>query len=264
MRWIEGGVLLIGAPKGGAGRFDHELQHVVELDGYWMGEIPVAEALWKAVTGAAPSRFKSPDRPVESVSWDDCQKFIDALHEVEPELDVRLPTEAEWEYACRAGTTTATYAGDLKILGENHAPVLDSIACCGGNSGREFDLDNGYDTSEWASKQCPSDMRAGTRRVGGKLPNAFRLHDMLGNALEWCVDWQAEYPKVRAKNPTGPSSGVAGFGRAGARDATRKARLKSATPRLDGGWVRIAGERGRDEGRERSGLARRYCAAFAL
>ncbi len=207
MRWIEGGEFVMGSPKDEEGRDDDEVQHEVELDGFWLGETPVTQALWEAVMGANPSQFKTPDRPVQRVSWEDCRKFIDTLNELEQGLDVRFPTEAQWEYACRAGTTTATYAGDLKILGENNAPLLDRIAWYGGNSGREFDLDNGWDISSWREKQYASDKRAGSRRVGGRLPNAFGLHDMLGNVYECCADWKAAYPTSRVRNPDGPTGG---------------------------------------------------------
>jgi len=145
-------------------------------------------------------------RPVEQVSWDDCKKFIEEVNEQALGLDVRLPMEAEWEYACRAGTTTATWAGDLKIVGENHAPVLDDIAWYGGNSGKDFDLPKGWDSSSWPNKQYPH-TQAGTRVVGMKAPNPLGLRDMLGNVWEWCADWYGTYDTSPAVDPTGPAVG---------------------------------------------------------
>ena len=137
MRWVPVGSFTMGSPAEETGRFEDEgPQHEVEIgQGFWLGETPVTQALWKAVMGNNPSRFKSPDRPVEQVSWQDCQEFCKKLNERVPGLDARLPSEAEWEYACRAGTTTATWLGDLQILGKNNAPLLDAITWYGGNCG---------------------------------------------------------------------------------------------------------------------------------
>jgi len=132
-----------------------------------------------------PSKFKSDDRPVEQVSWDDCQKFIKRLNRSLRGFETRLPTEAEWERACRAGTTAATWVGDLTLRGEHDAPELDAIAWYGGNSGVDFD--NGYDSSDWPEKQHPH-TRAGTHPVGRLQANPYGLHDMLGNVFEWCQD----------------------------------------------------------------------------
>jgi formylglycine-generating enzyme required for sulfatase activity len=108
-------------------------------------------------------------------------------------VELRLPTEAEWEYACRAGTTTALYTSDIEILGERNASALDPIAWYGGNSGVDFELDNGWDSSDWDEKQYPH-TRAGTRPVGLKDVNPWGLCDMLGNVWEWCADhWHDSY-----------------------------------------------------------------------
>ncbi len=204
----------MGSPEGEAGRYGHEepdwneRQHEVVLTrGYWLGETPVTQALWEAVMGANPSRFKSADRPVESVSWDASMEFVKRLNALMPGLDVGLPTEAEWERACRAGTKTATWVGDLQILGENNAPLLDTIAWYGGNSGASFDLADGEDSSDWPSKQH-AHTKAGTRVVGQKSANPWGLYDMLGNVWEWCSDWHAPYDAAPAVDPRGAESGT--------------------------------------------------------
>ena len=112
MRWIPPGTFLMGSPEGEAGRYDDEgPQHEVELrHGLWLGETPCTQALWQAVMGGNPSSFVHEDRPVEQVSWDDCQSFLGRLDALVPGIEARLPTEAEWEYACRGGTTSATWA----------------------------------------------------------------------------------------------------------------------------------------------------------
>jgi formylglycine-generating enzyme required for sulfatase activity len=160
--------------------------------------------------GGNPSTFKTPDRPVENVDWEDSQKFITAINRRLPGLNLSLPSEARWEYACRAGTETALYAGPIEILGENNAPALELIAWYGGNSGQGFELDNGWDSSDWQDKQYPEDTRAGTHPVAQKLANAWGLYDMLGNVWEWTADaWQDDYEGA-------PVDGSARLGPAGA------------------------------------------------
>ncbi len=189
LRWIFPGTFQMGSPTEEAGRLDWEWPpHQVRLtEGFWLGETPCTQAFWQAVMGENPSGFQTPDRPVEQVSWEDCQEFFSRLDEWLPGFGGRLPTEAQWEYACRAGTEEATWAGDLKIRGERDAPLLDAIAWYGGNSGVDFDLPEGYDSSDWKEKQYPH-TQAGTRRVKAKAPNPWGLYDMLGNVFEWCSD----------------------------------------------------------------------------
>ncbi len=207
MRWIRPGKFRMGSPKGEAGRYHDEGQHEVELSsGYWLGETPCTQALWQAVMGTNPSRFVSANRPVEQVSWDDCKSFVVRLNELVPGLGARLPTEAEWEYACRGGTTGATWVGELAIRGDNDAPQLDAVAWYSGNSGHGFELPEGDDSSKWPSKQYPH-TRAGTRSVRGKLPNPVGLFDMLGNVYEWCEDWNGPYDSASVVDPRGPVSG---------------------------------------------------------
>ena len=189
MRWIPPGRFLMGSPPLEAGHCDGEgRQHWVTITrGYWLGETSVTQALWRAVMSENPSRFVSDDRPVEQVSWDDCQDFLGRLNRQLDGLETRLPTEAEWERACRAGTSTATWVGDLTLRGSNDAPELDDIAWYGGNSGVDFDLHNGHASSDWHKKQYPH-IKAGTHPVGRKAPNPYGLNDMLGNVFEWCQD----------------------------------------------------------------------------
>ncbi|MDR3638325.1 MAG: formylglycine-generating enzyme family protein [Isosphaeraceae bacterium] len=199
LRWIPPGRFVMGSPDDEEGRFEWE-QHPHEVtigEGFWMFDTPCTQALWEALMGKNPSNFQSPDRPVEQVSWNDCQTFLEQL-QGETGLSLQLPSEAQWEYACRAGTTTATYAGPLKIEGENNAPILDAIAWYGGNSGVEFELGNGVDATRWEEKQFAFD-KAGTHPVARKKPNSWGLYDTLGNVWEWCADvWESDADGSRA------------------------------------------------------------------
>lgn len=229
-RWIEPGRCLMGSPEGESGRWEHEgPRHEVTIErGFWLGETPCTQALYEAVAGKNPSEFRSPDRPVEQVSWKDCRAFLETLDGRVPGLDARLPSEREWEYACRAGTSTATYAGDLEILGSNKAPVLDEIAWYGGNSGHRFELSEGWDSSGWSGKQYPH-TKAGTRPVGLKKPNAWGLFDMLGNVWEWCAEVFGAYPSAAESSGDDIGLGSRRVGRGGswlglARDVRAAAR----------------------------------------
>lgn len=173
LRWIPAGSFLMGSPKNEAGRDgDEGPQHEVQLTrGFWLFDTPCTQALWQAVMESNPSEFKGENRPVETVSWEDCQKFIAKLNERLPELGLQLPTEAEWEYACRAGTTTARYEEDL-----------DAIAWYDENSNGE------------------------THPVKQKRPNGWGLYDMLGNVDEWCHDGLRKYTTKRQVDPLGPTT----------------------------------------------------------
>lgn len=153
------------------GSSDENLHTVTLTKPFEMMTTPVTQALWKIVMGNNPSGFQGADRPVENVSWDDAQIFISKLNAMLGVTCFRLPTEAEWEYACRAGTTSATYGN------------LDDVAWYENNSGKE------------------------THPVGQKQPNAWGLYDMLGNVWEWCQDWYGGYPDGDVIDPVGPSSG---------------------------------------------------------
>ena len=154
MRWIPPGRFIMGSPEDEEGRLPwEELPHKVQLsEGFWLFDTPCTQALWQAVMGDNPSEFKGDKRPVEQVSWEYCQAFLAAINQQLPELALTLPTEAQWEYACRAGTTTARYDD------------LEAIAWYRNNSGGE------------------------THDVDQKQPNAWGFYDMLGNVWEWCQD----------------------------------------------------------------------------
>lgn len=160
--------------------------------------------------------FFGPDKPVVYVSWEDAAHFCELLTEREraagrlPEgMEYRLPTEAEWEYACRAGTSESTYNGWLEIHDRLDAPTLEPIAWFAGNSHQEFS-GGGLDATRWG---MPEGSMAGPRRVGQKKPNAWGLHDMLGNVQEWCGDWFVPNYDLRFVggekiNPVGPDRGA--------------------------------------------------------
>lgn len=167
------GQFVMGSPKGQAKQCRDEAQHGVKLTkGFWIGKYPVTRAQWRSVMGRQSSSVSRDERPKVSISWDDCQKFIKKVNAA-LNGEARLPTEAEWEYACRAGTT-----GDYGGTGR-----LDEMGWFSYNSG---------------AKPHP---------VGKKKPNAWGLYDMHGNVGEWCADRYGTYPKTRVTDPTGPTSG---------------------------------------------------------
>jgi formylglycine-generating enzyme required for sulfatase activity len=215
LRRLSPGRFWMGSPRTEVGRSENEgPQHEVRLTrGFWLGETAVTQALWEAVMGTNPSRFPSPTRPVEQVSWNDAQEFLLRLEERVPGLGARLPSEAEWEYACRAGTTTSTYAGELEILEAFDCPQLDPIAWYGGNSGADQVL-----TKPGSSSQTSSDAgsAAGTYPAAEKAANPWGLYDMLGNVYEWCQDGLREYGEDSAdssENVVDPHGPAAGQGR---------------------------------------------------
>jgi formylglycine-generating enzyme required for sulfatase activity len=201
LAWMEPGSFWMGSLEAEEGRKAEELLHErVIPEGFWMGRVEVTQALWSYLMGTNPSCFKGagPEAPVEMVSWADAHSFLLKLNlyfqqEQVPWAGVmfRLPTEAEWEYACRAGTTTATYAGDVSPRSANDAPELDPIAWYAGNSGADYE--GAWDSSRWPAPQFPH-TRAGTHPVGRKAPNAWGLHDTIGSVWEWCAEACAAYP----------------------------------------------------------------------
>ena len=205
LRWIAPGKFKMGSPGREPGRWEDEgPRHEVRLTrGYWLFDTPCTQALWEAVMGSNPSKYKSAQRPMESVSWEEVQEFLTRINARFPGLGLSLPTEAQWECACRAGTETALYTGPIEIVGLNNAPALDGIAWYGGNSGVGYELEEGYDSSDWVEKQYDFG-RTGTREVKGKSPNGWGLYDMLGNVWEWCADGRREYEAGVHEDPMGP------------------------------------------------------------
>ena len=182
--WVPPGEFRMGSTSRHADSDEKPVTRVRISRGFWMGKYEVTQAQWQAVMGSNPSRFKNcgGNCPVERVSWNDVQEYISKLNARSGGRRYRLPTEAEWEYAARAGTTTDTYAGDMtKPRGKD--PVLNRIAWYRENSGRK------------------------THPAGRKGPNAFGLHDMLGNVWEWVGDWYGDYPGGTVTDPSGPRSG---------------------------------------------------------
>ncbi|MCI5144602.1 MAG: formylglycine-generating enzyme family protein [Candidatus Electrothrix sp. AR3] len=172
MRWISSGQFMMGSPEDEPGRYKYEgLQHqVVIRQGFWLFDTPVTQALWQAVMANNPSKFHTDElRPVEQVSWKDCQQFVEKINEQHPGLDLSLPSEAQWEYACRADSSTALYTGPIEIH-NNAATALEPIA--------------------WYSKNSGSK----THPVGQKQANDWGIYDMLGNVREWTADpWHDNY-----------------------------------------------------------------------
>ena len=218
---IAPGSFTMGSPNSEEGRDDDETQHRVTITrAYCLKATEVTQGEWQAVMGSNPSQFTGcgANCPVEQVSWEDAVRFANALSKREGLQECyrgsdfvgvtctgyRLPTEAEWEYAARAGTTSALYTGNLTIRGQNHGPELNSIAWYGGNSGVNYS--NGFDCSGWAEKQFASST-CGPHPVATKTANAWGLYDMLGNVWEWTSDWYGSYPSGTTSDPAGAQAG---------------------------------------------------------
>ena len=200
MVFIQGGSFIMGSPDNEQGRTGREgPRRQVTVNSFFMGKFPVTQAEYQEVMGTNPSHFKGDTLPVEQVSWFDAVEFCNKLSLKEglaPAYTVngnnvawdreadgyRLPTEAEWEYACRAGTQTPFYSGDS----------VNDAGWHSGNSGNR------------------------THPVGEKQPNPWGLFDMHGNVLEWCWDWLDNYSERAQTNPTGADSGTNRVYRGGA------------------------------------------------
>jgi len=187
---IKAGTFMMGSPGSEADRdSDENLHQVTITKNYWLGKYLVTQAQWKAVMGSNnPSDFEGDNLPVENVSWNDAQEFIMKLNHMtegkRPDgYRYMLPTEAQWEYACRAGTITPFSFGET--LDEKQANFSGNI------------------------KQ--------TSPVGSYPPNAWGLYDMHGNVWEWCADWYDDYPSVGSSrfDQTGPTSGSGRVSRGG-------------------------------------------------
>ncbi|NCC53558.1 MAG: formylglycine-generating enzyme family protein [Spartobacteria bacterium] len=185
MVYIEPGTFMMGSPKDEAKRDKDETQHRVKLtEGFWIGKYEVTQEQWQRVMGSNPSQFKGTRNPVEQVSWEDSQEFIRKLNSRVTDGGFRLPTEAEWEYACRAGATTPFAFGDC----------LDTS-------------DANYDGNYPMPGCSKGQYRKKTLSVGSLRANAWGFYDMHGNVWEWCQDWYGDYPSGNVTNPSGPGSG---------------------------------------------------------
>ena len=181
MVYIPAGTFVMGSPDNAANRHAIDAQHIVTItQSFYMGKYEVTQAQWQALMGRNPSSTKGDNLPVEQISWDDCQLFIQKLNALGQGI-FRLPTEAEWEYACRAGTITRYYWGD------------------------EYDM-NQMGQYAWNGPKAADK----THNVGLKLPNAWGLFDMCGNVSEWCQDWFISYyfSEYRQTDPQGADTGT--------------------------------------------------------
>jgi formylglycine-generating enzyme required for sulfatase activity len=172
----------MGSPlsESGSEKWEHPQTIVTITNGFWLGKTPVTQGQYQALMGNNPSHYTNAGTaaPVEQVSWDDAMAFCRKLTQQERAVGrlphgyaFTLPTEAQWEYACRAGTTGPRYAENISAIA-------------------------------WYGDPAGS-----THPVGMKEPNAFGLYDMLGNVLEWCSDWLGDYPGGRVTDPVGPDAG---------------------------------------------------------
>ena len=185
--YIKPGSFMMGSPLLEQSGDSSERQHRVTLTaGFYMQTTEVTQGQWRAVMGSNPSHFKNcgDNCPVESVSWNDVQAFIRKLNEKGGTGRYRLPTEAEWEYAARAGSTTAFANGGITEFLCGYDPNLAAMGWYCGNAKKK------------------------TQPVARKQPNAWGLYDMHGNVSEWCQDWYGDYPAGSVTDPTGPSSGA--------------------------------------------------------
>ncbi len=190
---IPAGTFMMGSPESEAKRSDDETQHEVTISKpYYLGKYPVTQVQWQQVMGNNPSYFKGDKLlPVENVSWDDTQAFCLKLKEI-TQAPFGIPTEAQWEYACRAGTTTPFHFG---------SQLNRRQANCDGI------VPYGTDTEGPNLKK--------TTPVGKYPANAWGLYDMHGNVWEWCSDWHGDYPTGSVTDPIGPSTGSIRVNRGG-------------------------------------------------
>ena len=183
--WIPPGTFMMGSPKDEKFREEDEIQHKVTLTkGFYMGIHLVTQEQWQVVMGDNPSHFKGEKNlPVDTVSWNDCQEFIKKLWGKDKK-PYRLPSEAEWEYSCRAGTKTPFHFGET--ISTEQANYNGNHIYGGGKKGKR---------------------REKTTPLGTYPANAFGLYDMHGNLWQWCQDWLGDYPQKAVVDPRGPEQG---------------------------------------------------------
>ncbi|HMN96735.1 MAG TPA: formylglycine-generating enzyme family protein [Phycisphaerales bacterium] len=182
-RWIEPGEFEMGSPEGEAEQRDFEgpRHRVVLTQGFWLADTACTQAMWEVVVGKNPSHFKGPDRPVEQVSWLDVKSFLAKLETLLPGLGAGLPTEAEWEYACRAGTRTPFWFGETITPEEVN-----------------------YDGNHPYGGAAKGLYRQETVDVKALPANGWGLYQMHGNVWEWCRDGSRSYAEGEAVDPVGP------------------------------------------------------------
>ena len=181
---IPPGQFVMGSPQDEEWHRPDEIPHRVTLTkAFYMATTEVTQRQWKALMGKNPSFFTDDALPVETVTWDQAADFCRKLSEKEG-TQYRLATEAEWEYACRAGTTTAFHTGET--ISPDQANYDGNRIYAGGKKGV---------------------FREETTQAGSLPPNSWGLHEMHGNVWEWCADWYGEYPKGETKDPVGPATG---------------------------------------------------------
>jgi len=196
--YIPPGFFKMGSPQNEKGRYDNEIQHEVIFEkGFFMQLTEVTQKQWSDLMGDNPSFFRNcgDDCPVEQVSWNDIKQLVWRLNQLEGAYRYRLPTEAEWEYACRAGKTTALNNGEIQKLKCDLDPGLNAVAWFCGNSDHK------------------------THQAAQKQANAWGLFDMHGNVSELCLDWYGEYPPTLMTDPPGPASGLDRVARGGGWDS---------------------------------------------